>query len=46
MIIIYNKCSKLLPCGHLANMDTPLMRTAAKFQEKSNYRCLTEINYC
>ena len=35
--------SQLSPCGHLAITDTPIKRTAAKSQEKTNYRRLTEI---
>ena len=36
--------SQFSPCGHLAITDTPIKRTAAKSQEKPNYRRLTEIN--
>ena len=36
--------SQLFPCGHLAIMDTPIIRTAAKSPAKINYRCWTEIN--
>ena len=36
--------SQLSPCGHLAITNTPIKRTAAKSQEKPNYRRLTEIN--
>ena len=38
------KYSQLSPCGHLAITDTPIKRTAAKSQEKTNYRRLIEIN--
>ena len=40
------KYSQLSPCGHLAITDTPIKRTAAKSQEKTNYRRLIEINSC
>ena len=36
--------SQLSPCGHLAIMDTPITRIAAKYQAKINYRRSTEIN--
>ena len=36
--------SQLSPCGHPAITDTPIIRTADKFQAKINYRHLTEIN--
>ena len=32
------------PCGHLAIMDTPITRAAAKYPAKVNYRYLTEVN--
>ena len=32
------------PCSHPAIMDTPIIWTAAKSQEKINHSCLTEIN--
>ena len=31
------------PCGHHAITDTPIIRTAAEFPAKMNYRRLTEI---
>ena len=34
---------QILPCGHLAIMETPIIRTAAKSPAKLNYRHLTEI---
>ena len=37
---------QLLPCGHPAITDTPIIRTAAKSPAQTNYRCLTEINSC
>ena len=36
--------SQLLPCGHLAITDTPIIRTVAKSLAKTNYRRLTETN--
>ena len=36
--------SQLSTCGHPAITDTPIIRTAAKFRLKINYRRLTEIN--
>ena len=38
--------SQLSPCDHPAITDTPIIRTAAKSQEKVNYRhLLTDINF-
>ena len=36
--------SQLSPCGRLTIADNSLIRTAAKYPEKLNYRRLTEIN--
>ena len=49
---VHNRCyiprralySQLSPCGHLAIMDTQIIRTAAKSQAKIIYRRLKEIN--
>ena len=35
--------SQLLPGGHPAIVDTPIIRTEAKSLAKINYRCLTEL---
>ena len=41
----FYKYSQLtLACGHLAIMDIPIIRTAAKSQAKINHRRLAEIN--
>ena len=42
--VVYGIYSQLLPCGHPAITDTPIIRTVAKSQPKINYRRLTEIN--
>ena len=36
--------SQLLPCGHLAVEDAPIIQTAAKSLAEINYRHLTEID--
>ena len=43
-VVQYTLCSQLLPCGHPAIMNTPLIWTAAKSPAKTNYRHLTEVN--
>ena len=43
-IIDFCNTAELSPCGHLAIMDTPIKRIAARSQAKINYRRSTEIN--